>query len=503
MTPIPIELIDLGVRSRTEYPNIDELAESIADSGLIQPLVLVRKTPELISAYEAEFGSVLDAEKPYLLTAGGRRYHALLLLNPETILWHGSTSDVEKPGYILRDEASTFVSHLIIETKENLDRADLDWRDELTAIVRAWRVARRTADENAETLTMRDFGSMLGCGYARLEIAEKIFDHFIANPDQYSDAASINGALAVFIKCTANEVARVAVTKSMSQPMIEVSGVAGVTARVLPERPSNPLLPGASPLMEQVSADHKILLSQSFFNVNGIDFTEAQPPGFCDHVICDPDYAIDPGVLDSNPNNREGLMRSGVAQTSVDESLRDLFRFIPLAFRAIREQGFFIFWYSIDYQETLRDRCLAAGFAVQRWPNIWNKTDFRGRSNAAPNHNFPKSVEWAMVCRKPGTILRKVQTSNVYSSGGDSVTKALNHPYAKPYELWRWLYSAVAVPGQTVWDPFVGSGSSAIAAITYGLRPLGAEINPDIYNHLIINLQNHYRKLLGPQVTFA
>lgn len=499
---IPFASVDLGVRARTQHLAIEELADDIEASGLIQPLVLVEKTPNFVSAYETEYITSLDPNARYLLTAGGRRHAALSLLETTT-LYHGSTSTPDRPGFVLRSEAP-LVDQLILEAKENQNRSDIDWRDQMKLNVRAWRLAKREADERGMDLSQNVFGVSLGCGRAHMSIGERIYDHFMAQPEKYKDATSILQGLSIYTKDLADEVTRVAVAKSMgtvAAPAVRAPAPAQLSSPSL--KIGRILDPGQSPILTQTLEDHVIPLSQSFLNADGIAFMETASGPFCDHIICDPDYAISAEVLDSHPNNRAGIMADGIRQKSVDDSLRDLYRFIRLAHACLPEHGFLIFWYALDHHEKLLRVCEKAGFATQAWPLIWNKIDFRGRSNAAPNQNFPKSVEYAMVCRKPGTVLAKVQTSCVFTTDGGSVTKALSHAYAKPLDLWRWIYAAVSVPGQIVFDPFCGSGSSAIAAIRFGLRPMGCELDINIYNKLIINLQNEYRKILSnPNVRF-
>lgn len=507
---IPFSSIDPGVRARTQPQGIDELALDIEESGLIQPIVLVEKTPNLTLAYELEYQITLDPSQPYLLTAGGRRHCALSLLECST-LFHGSTSDPLRPGFLVRGEAP-LIDQLILEAKENQNRQDMDWRDQLKLIVRAWRLAKREADERGETIFKHIFGATLGVDQATLSISDRLYNHFIANPSRYADANSVYQAMSILTKDLADEVTRVAIAKSMGTPAPQPSGLATkpnlspaheliiqTTGRI-----ANALSPGQSPLLLKTLDEQVISLSSAFLHTDALAFMEAQREPFCDHIICDPDYALAANVLDSHPNNRPGIMADGIRQGSVVESLGELYKFITLSYKCLPDHGFLVFWYALDHHEKLLTVCKKVGFAVQEWPLIWNKIDFRGRSNAAPNQNFPKSTEFAMVCRKPGTVLAKVQNSCVFTTDGGSVTKALGHAYAKPFDLWRWIYHAVSVPGQTVFDPFVGSGSSAIAAIRFGLRPMGCEKDLDIYNKCIINLQSEYRKILSnPNVKFS
>ena len=56
---------------------------------------------------------------------------------------------------------------------------------------------------------------------------------------------------------------------------------------------------------------------------------------------------------------------------------------------------------------------------------------------------------------------------------------ALNsHPTVKSVELMRWLCRLITPPGGVVLDPFLGSGSTMIAAEKTGRRCYGMDIDP-------------------------
>ena len=52
------------------------------------------------------------------------------------------------------------------------------------------------------------------------------------------------------------------------------------------------------------------------------------------------------------------------------------------------------------------------------------------------------------------------------------------HPTQKPIDPYRWIYNLFAKPGMKVFDPYLGSGSSRIAAYDAGLDFVGCEIDP-------------------------
>jgi DNA modification methylase len=55
------------------------------------------------------------------------------------------------------------------------------------------------------------------------------------------------------------------------------------------------------------------------------------------------------------------------------------------------------------------------------------------------------------------------------------------HPTVKPLALMRYLIKLVTPPGGTVLDPFLGSGSTAVAAVLEGFQWIGCEMTEDYF----------------------
>lgn len=65
-------------------------------------------------------------------------------------------------------------------------------------------------------------------------------------------------------------------------------------------------------------------------------------------------------------------------------------------------------------------------------------------------------------------------------SGFDSTSVVKNHhPTVKPQKLMRYLIKLVTPPGGLVLDPFTGSGSTGVAAVSEGFQFIGIEQNPE------------------------
>jgi len=54
-----------------------------------------------------------------------------------------------------------------------------------------------------------------------------------------------------------------------------------------------------------------------------------------------------------------------------------------------------------------------------------------------------------------------------------------HHPTVKPTDLMQWLCKLVTPPGGTILDPFAGSGSTGVAALSEGFDFVGIEKEAD------------------------
>jgi site-specific DNA-methyltransferase (adenine-specific) len=55
------------------------------------------------------------------------------------------------------------------------------------------------------------------------------------------------------------------------------------------------------------------------------------------------------------------------------------------------------------------------------------------------------------------------------------------HPCPKPIGQWTWLLERATLPGETVLDPFMGSGTTGVACVNTGRNFIGIEIDAGYY----------------------
>lgn len=94
------------------------------------------------------------------------------------------------------------------------------------------------------------------------------------------------------------------------------------------------------------------------------------------------------------------------------------------------------------------------------------------RMNASPIYRKRKRVDTINDGRRhPTSILRYPKPSKAER----------RHPTQKPLGLLTWLVNSYSLPGQTILDPFAGSGSTGVAAVQAGRRFIGIERDPTNY----------------------
>ena len=58
----------------------------------------------------------------------------------------------------------------------------------------------------------------------------------------------------------------------------------------------------------------------------------------------------------------------------------------------------------------------------------------------------------------------------------NQAAEKLGHPCSKPMKEWTWLLNKVSLEGETILDPFMGSGTTLRAAKDLGRKAIGIEI---------------------------
>lgn len=154
---------------------------------------------------------------------------------------------------------------------------------------------------------------------------------------------------------------------------------------------------------------------------------------------------------------------------------------------------------------SIQERCRAIGFDNLA-PIIWHKIanakyesgggGFLGKP-FEPNAVVKNDIEYILFQRKPGgyrkpddaaRLLSTIGAANhaewfqqIWTIGGASTR---DHPAPYPLRLAERLVRMFSFVGDTVLDPFLGTGTTTIAAAQWGRNSIGVEVDPDYFDLL-------------------
>ena len=107
---------------------------------------------------------------------------------------------------------------------------------------------------------------------------------------------------------------------------------------------------------------------------------------------------------------------------------------------------------------------------------IWDK------KNPGLGWRYRRQHEMVMVAHRAGGKLLwaddKVAARNIYSL---MPPRERDHPNEKPVEMVEHFISLHSVKGQTILDPFMGSGTTLVACQRMGRQGTGIELDPDYF----------------------
>lgn len=487
---LPINEIKVIDRQRIDLGDVESLSESIQRCGQIQPIVIRREDNRLID--------------------GRRRLAAITALGWPTI-------EVVYKDSLSEDRLQE------LELEADIKRKDRTWQEKCIAIEKIHKLKAKAAAADSLIWTQRNTAELLGVDSVReinhaLKMARYLESELDENKKakegaKYWPCESISEAFRLYFREAENEMlaysAKLAQENAVSQTtfeeeqveLAEFESIEACPDALAEEREryySNPHNPPDSfedywKTKQEWAKQTKetIYLSKKLIHGDSIKFMWDNPGRF-DHVITDIPYGIDLEMISQSKNEFRDI--DTVEELHDVEYNKQLIAdFFPAAFNTIKERGFCITWCDQMLFQYMYDLAIKAGFAVQRWPITWVKNT---AMNSCIAYNTTKDTEIAIVCRKKKTTAAMTKNTSVVHSGKDELCNEIDHPFAKPFECWRFLTEFASLESHTILEPFAGRGSGVISMLQQGRNVTGVELDETHYNALIDNVKRlHYLKL--------
>ena len=174
----------------------------------------------------------------------------------------------------------------------------------------------------------------------------------------------------------------------------------------------------------------------------------------------------------------------------------------------------------VPLHASIQERCRAIGFDNLA-PIIWNKIanaayevdrgggGFLGKPYE-PNAVVKNDIEFILMQRKPGGYRKPSVAARVLSLLSRECFRTSfrqvwtdipgastrGHPAPYPVALAERLVRMFSFAGDTVLDPFVGTGTTQVAAVGCGRNSIGVEVDPTYFEMAVARLRNETTDLL-------
>jgi DNA modification methylase len=108
---------------------------------------------------------------------------------------------------------------------------------------------------------------------------------------------------------------------------------------------------------------------------------------------------------------------------------------------------------------------------------------------------------WGFVCSQPlfyygkdPFLARGLGRQPDGFSSTEATDRSVDHPCPKPVKQVQWLVRRASFEGETVLDPFMGSGTTGVACAKLGRKFIGIEIEPRYFDIACKRIEEAYRQ---------
>ncbi len=413
-------IVNRDERQRRELTGIEELAQSIADNGLINPIVVTRD---------------------YVLVAGERRLTAHKHLG------------FDKIAVQFMDECDDLTLH-IIELEENIRRQELPWRDETLAVANYHALQEAKAKTEGRPWSQEATAAELNMSQptvARHLMVKQAIDEGVSevvDAPRFSVAANFASRMQERKKATA--------LRDLTRAIIPASSTTADTLKP-----------------EDVEQALEAAPTRRYAEIINTDFTswsetvQEVPYNF---IHCDFPYGINAG----DTVGMSGAKSFGGYEDSPDVYWNLLGTFLRNQDRFVAPSAHMIFWFSMKYYTPTVEAIRAAGWRVDDFPLIWHRSDNSGILPDA-QRGPRRTYETALFCTRGD---RKIVRAVANSVAG--VTTKTYHMSEKPVAVLEHFFRMLVDESTLLLDPTAGSGNAVKVAEALGAHwATGLELSPE------------------------
>ena len=204
-----------------------------------------------------------------------------------------------------------------------------------------------------------------------------------------------------------------------------------------------------------------------------LELIKSIPDGSVDLCVSDIPYKLTGGGKGDGANSKrpKGILEDNSQLMKVPK-FED---WLPELYRVMKSGTHLYLMCNFKNLNDLMNKSLAVGFKHINLL-VWEK------NNCTPSQFYMKNCEYTL-------LLRKGSSKYINDIGGSKTVHKFNniignkvHPTEKPEELMKFYIENSSNEGDTVLDPFLGSGTTGVACVNTNRNFIGVEINDNYFN---------------------
>ena len=452
---LPTTEIDSSERAREDYRNLDKLAHSIGQKGLMHNLVVYR----------------LPGDSKAKLIAGGRRLKAIT----DFLKWPTVPCKVYN-RFLNEQELKE------LELEENLQREDLSFVEEvklkreihnLQLAIHGEKIAR-AADAPGHSLS--DTAKMLNVDKSTLSLDLKLAKAMEEFPEIQWDKFKNKSDAMKCLNTINTSINRMEKAKEVEAELGDSTCRAGMMIK-------------------------NYIIGDFFEKVREC------PDNYFDLIEIDPPYAIDLTRIKKGYND-PGYNKTGYNEVDEDAYPSFLLKTFQECYRVAATNSWLICWFGPDpWFNVVRQLGEKAGWKTTGLVGLWTKGKEEEKEKKEGGNNGPEEAnagqthmptkrlanayEMFYYMWKGDPSLQKVGRSNVFAFKPVTHSKKI-HPTERPLELIVEILNTFAGPGANVLVPFAGSGNTMLSAMMCNMKPLGFDLTESYRDGYMIRVKEIY-----------
>lgn len=216
-----------------------------------------------------------------------------------------------------------------------------------------------------------------------------------------------------------------------------------------------------------------IFEKNKIYNVDCIDALEQIPEESIDCVFTDPPY---------------GLKKKGIEN---DENLQLFYKILPKCYKILKQDSFLITFFSSKY--------LPLAFKNNPFDYFWQFILYCPCASVNSPIGFTKYMYCLIFKKGNPSVVKRCKDIFVDTPGKmiEPDEGYIDHPTPKPKHFIRKILRMFTKPHDLILDPFMGSGSTAVACKQINRNFIGFEINKSYIKLANERLKN--KKLYSPE----